>query len=143
MGGDIIWDSISRLDFYLTQGSTLTDAVIQDERYAGSGGEGYTSLYLDSDSKWVVTGDSTLTNLQCGGTIVDTDGNTVSIVGTDGTVYVSGDSSYTITVSSPDCHWRQQFLVGHGLSPPFDRREIYIFSKKWGMLPFQFSSLSP
>ncbi len=98
--GDVIWDSISCLDFYLTQGSTLTGAVVQDESCAGEGGDGYASLYLDTDSRWVVTGDSTLTNLQCAGTIVDEAGNTVSIVGTDGTVYVSGNSSYTITVSS-------------------------------------------
>lgn len=98
--GDIIWDSISCLDFYLTQGSILTGAVLQDESYAGSGGDGYASLYVDSDSKWIVTGDSTLTNLQCAGTIVDTNGNTVSIVGTDSTIYVSGSSSYTITVVS-------------------------------------------
>lgn len=98
--GDIIWDSISCLDFYLTQGSTLIGAVIQKESYAGNGGDGFASLYLDSGSKWVVTADSILTNLQCAGTIVDTDGNTVSIVGSDGTVYVSGDSSCTITVAS-------------------------------------------
>lgn len=88
--GDVIWDSISCLDLYLTQGSTLTGAVVQDESCAREGGDGYASLYLDADSRWVVTGDSTLTNLQCAGTIV----------GTDGTVYVSGKSSYTITVSS-------------------------------------------
>lgn len=98
--GDVLWDSISCLDFYLTQGSTLTGAVRQDESCAGNGGDGYASLYIDSDSRWVVTGDSTLTDLQCAGTIVDEAGNTVSIVGTDGTVYVSGDSDYTITVSS-------------------------------------------
>lgn len=98
--GDVIWDSISCLDLYLTQGSTLTGAVVQDESCAGEGGDGYASLYLDADSRWVVTGDSTLTSLQCAGTIVDEEGNTVSIVGTDGTVYVSGNSSYTITVSS-------------------------------------------
>lgn len=98
--GDVVWDSISCLDFYLTQGSTLTGAVRQDESCAGEGGDGYASLYLDSDSRWVVTGNSTLTNLQCAGTIVDEAGNTVSIVGTDGTVYVSGNSSYTVTVTS-------------------------------------------
>jgi hypothetical protein len=31
---------------------------------------------------------------------VDADGNTVSVVGTDGTEYVQGDSAYTITVES-------------------------------------------
>lgn len=98
--GNVVWDSISCLDFYLTQGSTLTGAVVQDESCAGNGGDGYSSLYIDSDSRWVVTGNSTLTNVQCAGTIVDEAGKTVSIVGTDGTVYVSGDSSYTVTVSS-------------------------------------------
>lgn len=98
--GNVIWDSISQLDFYLTEGSSLTGAVIQDETNAGSGGDGYASLYIDQDSTWVVTGDSTLTTLSCAGTIVDEDGNTVSIVGTDGTVYVSGSSAYTITVEN-------------------------------------------
>ena len=98
--GDIIWDSISCLDFYLTQGSTLTGAVLQDESYAGNGGDGYATLYIDSDSTWAVTGDSTLTNLQCAETIVDTAGNSVSVVGTDGTVYVTGTSDFTITVET-------------------------------------------
>ena len=100
MQGDVIWDSISQLDFYMTDGSTLTGAFVNDESWAGQGGLGYSSLYIDETSTWTVTGDSTLTNLYNAGTIVDADGNTVSIVGTDGTVYVEGTSSFTITVSS-------------------------------------------
>ena len=98
--GDVIWDSISHLDFYLTQGSVLTGAVLQDESCAGDGGDGYANLYIEEGSTWVVTGDSVLTSLQCAGTIVDADGNTVSVTGADGTVYVSGTSPYTITVQS-------------------------------------------
>lgn len=100
MSGDVIYDSISTLDFYMENGSILTGAVVDDETYAGNGGDGYCNLYIDSNSKWIVTGDSTVTNLYSEGTIVDAQGNTVSIVGTDGTVYVKGTSSYTITVSS-------------------------------------------
>jgi len=100
MEGDIIWDSISTLDFDMTDGSVLTGAFIDDESAAGNGGDGYANLTIDSTSKWVVTGDSVLTSLTNHGTIVDADGNTVTIVGTDGTVYVEGTSSYTITVSS-------------------------------------------
>ena len=100
MTGDVIYDSISTLDFYMENGSTLTGAVVDDETYAGNGGDGYCNLYIDGNSKWVITGDSTVTNLYSEGTIVDADGNTVSIVGTDGTVYVKGTSSYTVTVSS-------------------------------------------
>ena len=51
-------------------------------------------------STWTVTGDSTITSLSNAGTITDADGKTVSIVGTDGTTYVEGDSDYTITVGS-------------------------------------------
>ncbi|MCD8324991.1 MAG: hypothetical protein LUC32_08640 [Clostridiales bacterium] len=100
MEGDIIWDSISRLDFYMTDGSTLTGAVVNDETWAGSGGDGYCNLYIDADSTWIVTGDSVLTALQNEGTIVDASGNTVTIQGSDGTVYVQGSSEYTITVDS-------------------------------------------
>lgn len=98
--GDVIWDSISTLDFYLTGGSTLKGAVLDDESNAGDGGDGSCSLTIDADSTWVVTGDSVLTTLNNEGTIVDADGNTVTIAGTDGTVYVTGTSGYTITVEA-------------------------------------------
>ncbi len=100
MQGDVIWDSVSDLDFYMTDGSTLTGAVVDDESCAGEGGDGVCNFYISDDSTWVVTGDSTLTNLQCAGTITDENGNTVSVVGTDGTVYVDGDSEWTVTVES-------------------------------------------
>jgi hypothetical protein len=41
-----------------------------------------------------------VTNLSCAGTIVDADGNTVTVKGADGTVYSEGSSAYTITVES-------------------------------------------
>lgn len=97
MQGDVIWDSISDLDFYLTEGSSLTGAVVDDESYAGEGGEGYCNVYVSADSTWTVTGDSTVSSLENEGTIVDSNGKTVTIQGTDGTVYVQGDSEYTIT----------------------------------------------
>jgi hypothetical protein len=100
MNGSVIWDSISKLDFYMQDGSVLTGAVIDDESCAGNGGSGYANIYIDKDSKWIVTGNSTLTNLYNEGTVVDPDGKTVSIVGTDGTNYVTGSSAYTVTISS-------------------------------------------
>jgi hypothetical protein len=99
MTGDIVWDTISQLDFYMTENSSLTGAFVNDESYAGEGGSGYANLYIGEGSTWTVTGDSTLSALYTKGTIVDEDGNTVSVVGTDGTEYVKGDSKYTITVS--------------------------------------------
>ena len=100
MQGDVVWDSISQLDFYMTDGSTLTGAVTDDESNAGEGGDGYCNLYIGEGCTWTVTGDSTLTSLSSSGTITDEDGNTVTVKGTDGTVYVEGESSYTVTVAS-------------------------------------------
>ena len=81
MQGDVIWDSISDLDFYLTEGSTLTGAVLDDESYAGEGGDGYCNVYVSADSTWTVTGDSTVSSLENEGTIVDNEGKTVTIQG--------------------------------------------------------------
>ena len=100
MKGNVIWDSISDLDFYMTNGSTLEGAFVNDETYAGNGGDGYCNVVIDKDSTWTVTGDSKITSLSNAGTITDADGKTVSVVGTDGTTYVEGDSDYTITVDS-------------------------------------------
>ena len=100
MEGDIVWDSISQLDFYMTDGSILKGAVTDDESNAGDGGDGYCNMYIEKGSTWTVTGDSTLTSLQNAGTIEDESGKTVTIKGTDETVYVEGDSEYTVTVGS-------------------------------------------
>ncbi|MCD8006251.1 MAG: hypothetical protein LUF29_04655 [Oscillospiraceae bacterium] len=100
MEGAVIYDSISNLDFYMLEGSVLTGYFVDDESNAGSGGNGECNVYIDSTSTWVVTNYSTVTNLYCEGTIVDEDGKTVTILSSDGTVYVTGDSTYTITVET-------------------------------------------
>ena len=57
------------------------------------------TMNISSDSKWVVTADSTVTNLNVeeGGKIVDADGKTVTIVN-NGKTIVEGTSAYTVTV---------------------------------------------
>lgn len=81
-------------------GSSLTGAFVNDEAYTGDGRDGYCKLYIDKDSTWTVTGDSTVTELQNEGKIVDESGKTVTIQGSDGTTYVKGDSAYMIMVTS-------------------------------------------
>jgi hypothetical protein len=98
MEGDIVYDSISSLDFYMINGSSLKGAFVDDESCAGNGGDGYCNVYISSDSTWTVTGDSVVKNLYSEGTITDESGNAVTIVGSDGTVYAEGSSQYTITV---------------------------------------------
>ncbi len=100
MEGDVVWDSISNLKFKMTEGSILTGGFIQDESCAGNGGSGTADLSIDATSTWIVTKDSQLSSLTNKGTIKDTEGKTVTIKGSDGTVYVQGDSTYTVTVES-------------------------------------------
>lgn len=104
MVGDIVYDSISNLDLYMMNASTLTGAVRDDETWAGDGNSSNTdacNLYISEDSTWYVSAASTVSNLYNAGSIVDLDGNSISIVGSDGTVYVEGTSSsdYVVTVT--------------------------------------------
>ncbi len=100
MEGDVVWDSISNLKFKMTEGSILTGGFIQDESCVGNGGSGTADLSIDAESTWIVTKDSQLSSLTNKGTIKDAEGKTVTIKGSDGTVYVQGDSTYTVTVES-------------------------------------------
>lgn len=98
MEGNIIWDRISKLDFYLTDGSMLKGAVLEDETFAEENGDGYSNVYIGEGCVWTVTGDSVLSGLFSAGTVEDENGKTVTVKGKDGSIYVEGDSSYTITV---------------------------------------------
>ena len=100
MEGDVVWDSISNLKFKMTEGSILTGGFIQDESCVGNGGSGTADLSIDAESTWIVTKDSRLSGLTNKGTIKDADGKAVTIKGSNGTVYVQGDSAYTVTVDS-------------------------------------------
>ena len=100
MEGDVIWDSISTLDFTMKGNSSLTGSILNDESNAGNGGDGYCNLTINEGSTWIVTGDSVLTSLTNKGTITDQDGKTVTVKGTDGTIYMEGTGNYTITVDS-------------------------------------------
>lgn len=100
MEGDIIWDSISTLDFTMASSSELTGAVEQEKSYAKDGGSGYCNMYISADSTWTVTADSTVSKLVNAGKILDSEGKTVTIQGTDGTIYVKGNSAWTVTADS-------------------------------------------
>lgn len=102
LSGDVQWDSVSTLKFYLTDKSTLNGAFVQDEKDAGEGGEGLAELFIDSSSVWYVNGDCTVTKLHCAGTIEDTSGKSVTVRKSDGTVLAEGTSAYSITVEEYD-----------------------------------------
>ncbi len=98
MLGNVIWDRISQLGLYLTEGSELRGAVLLEETYAQ--GKGSATLSIDESSTWIVTADSYVSQLYCSGKLVDAEGNTVTIRGQDGTVFVQGSGSVTVTVGS-------------------------------------------
>ncbi len=100
MYGAILWDSISTLEFCMENKSVFMGAFLQEDGAAGTTDDGYANLLIDETSTWVVTADSTLSTVTCHGTIVDANQNSVTIQGTDGTVYAEGTSPYTITVAA-------------------------------------------
>ena len=99
--GDIDVDSISSLDLYLLDGTTYTGVInITENADATEETESPAIVNVSSDSTWVVTGDVTVSalNAEDGATIVDENGNAVTIVANGETV-VEGTSEYTITVT--------------------------------------------
>lgn len=101
LSGNIDVDTISGLNLYLLKSTTYTGATrISANSVNTKASSAPITVNLDKTSKWVVTGNSTVTNLnaESGAAIVDKDGKTVSIVANGSTV-VSGTSAYTITVT--------------------------------------------
>jgi hypothetical protein len=94
MSGKVVYDTVSSLDLYLKDNSTWTGSTQILTSYTGSK---HSSLHIQKGSKWVVNGNSEWYDIDNGGTIVDADGKTVTIKSASQT-YVTGDSSYTITV---------------------------------------------
>jgi hypothetical protein len=97
MTGDIIHDTMSGMTVDLIGATTWTGASTLSTSYTGSK---TSTINIGANAKWVVSGDSVLTNLYNAGTIVDASGNSVKIVDTSGSTLVAGTSSYTITVTS-------------------------------------------
>jgi len=101
LNGNIDVDTISSLDLYLLKGTTYTGATkITTNSVNTSKTDAPITVNLDKTSKWVVTGNSTVTNLNAaeGSQIVDKDGKTVSIV-VNGKTVVSGTSDLKVTVT--------------------------------------------
>ncbi len=100
LAGNIEADTISSADVWLTEGTTWSGAASIVENSAGSTSEAPVSVSVDGTSSWVVTANSTVSNLTVadGGRVVDADGNAVTIVA-DGTTVVEGTSDLTVTVT--------------------------------------------
>lgn len=101
LSGNITADTISTANVYLLEGTTYTGSTSITENSVNTDTkDNNITMNVSSDSAWIVTGDSTVTNLNVeeGGKVIDSDGNTVTIIANGETV-VEGDSEYTITVT--------------------------------------------
>ena len=102
LNGNITVDTISLIDAYLLENTTYTGAISIETNDANTNTtDAPATMNIDSTSKWIVTGNSTVTNLNVeeGGEIVDENGNVVTIT-VNGETVVEGTSEYTVTVTS-------------------------------------------
>ena len=101
LSGDIEVDTISSLDMYLVEGSVYTGAMTITENSVNTAAtDAPITVNIDGTSEWIVTADTTITNLYAadGAKITDANGDTVSVVA-DGETVVSGNSAVTVTVT--------------------------------------------
>jgi len=101
LSGNIDVDTISSLDLRLLENSVYTGATaISANSVNTKAAETPLTVTLDGTSKWVVTANSTVTDLNAaeGSSIVDAQGKTVTVTAGGKTV-VQGDSGITVTVT--------------------------------------------
>ena len=82
--GDMVVDSVSNLNLYLTDGSTFNGAINSD----GDAGDVY--VELSGGSKWVLTSDAHITGLTCDVDSIDLNGHTLYV---NGQAYTAGTAS--------------------------------------------------
>jgi len=83
LSGDIIVDSVSTLNMYLSSSTTYEGVINTDN-------EGEVYVEIESGSKWILTGDSYITGLTCDADAIDLNGHTLYI---NGTAYTAGTAS--------------------------------------------------
>ena len=103
LNGTVSVDTISSVTLNLLDGSTWTGAasiVTNDAANEDSTTDSPITVNVDGTSTWVVSEDTTVSalNVADGGSVVDSDGNTATIVANGKTV-VTGTGSVTVTVT--------------------------------------------
>lgn len=104
MSGNIEADTISQADVYLTKSTTWSGAAAIKKNATASTSDSPLNVHVDKTSTWVVTANSTVSNLTVakGGKVVDSNGKTVTIV-CNGQTVVEGTSDVTVTVNGTYC----------------------------------------
>lgn len=100
-GGDYTTEGTGSPAVYCTADIAVKDAELNERGWGQEENNGsdcsFTAISqeMEGDVIW-----DSISSLYSQGQILDENGNSVSIVGSDGTTYVEGDSSYTVTVDS-------------------------------------------
>ncbi|HCA21876.1 MAG TPA: hypothetical protein DEO87_05830, partial [Lachnospiraceae bacterium] len=84
INGDILVDSVSQLNLYLSDSSSFNGAINPD------GQEGEVYVEISGGSKWVLTGNSYITSLTCEADSIDLNGYKLYVNGEE---YTSGTAS--------------------------------------------------
>lgn len=98
--GNIAVDTISSVNLYLTKNTTWTGSAKIETNSSGSSSGSPLTFNVDKTSKWVVTKNTAVTNLNAekGAKIVDSNGKTVTIK-VNGKTKVKGNSDVAVTVT--------------------------------------------
>ena len=83
ISGDIVVDSVSELNCYLTEGTSYEGAINADNA-------GAVYVEIESGSTWKLTGDSYVTSLTCDAGAIDLNGHTLYV---NGEAYTDGSAS--------------------------------------------------
>ena len=137
LAGDVCADTTSTLSLYLLNGSIWSGSASIEGSVNGATSSAPLSVNVDGSSTWTVTSDAHLSALgvATGGSIVDTDGNTATIVAGGQTV-VQGSSSVTVTV---DGDYTSDFVMSSAnelATETYDRSafdEYFSTSTAWTM----------
>ncbi len=85
INGDMIVDSVSHLNLYLSNNASFTGAI------NSSGQDGEVYVEIEDGSTWTLTGDSYITGMTCGANAINLNGHKLFI---DGTSYTEGSASF-------------------------------------------------
>ena len=98
--GNITVDTISSVNLYLTKNTTWTGSAKIETNSSGSSSGSPLTVNVDKTSKWVVTKNTAVTNLNAekGAKIVDSNGKTVTIK-VHGKTKIKGNSDVAVTVT--------------------------------------------
>jgi hypothetical protein len=99
LSGNMLCDSLSVLDIYLTNGSVYRG--IPETAPAGPllGERGKITLNIDEGSEWLIEQDCTISELHTAGDVKDIYGQLVKIKDNDGNILRDGESIFTVTVT--------------------------------------------